>query len=128
MSLEFACVCFYWESVGYYLYETSFVFCSYIAGFEVFTDDLSAAGFSYEEVSSFCGCVRFCIGVVFSERGECVEMTTEDVFESFSFGFPDVSLKNSVSFFGGGFSSWEVPCPPFYSPSVDGFFEFSSPS
>ena len=26
------------------------------------SDGLSAAGFSYEEVSSFCGCDRFCVG------------------------------------------------------------------
>ena len=38
-----------------YLYKSSFVFCPYAGGFEVFVDGLPVAGFSYEEVGSFGG-------------------------------------------------------------------------
>ncbi len=59
---------FFFEFVGKYvvrdyLYKSSFVFCPDVSGFEVFADDLSTVGFSYEEIGGFGGCVWVCGGV-----------------------------------------------------------------
>ena len=55
-------------------------------------------GFSYEEVSGFCGGGWYNGGVRFGREGVCILMVFEDVFEPSFFVFPSVVLKGSESF------------------------------
>jgi hypothetical protein len=86
---EFAGECIYWESVCYYLYQSSFVFCSCVGGLDVFPDVLSTAGFSYEEIGGFGGCGWVCVSVFFGGGGGGGLLgSLEDVLEPFCWVFP----------------------------------------
>ena len=71
---EFARKSIGWEAVGDDLDQSAFVFRSFARGFQVFTDGLPAARFSYKEVGGFCGGDWYDGGVHCGREGVCILM------------------------------------------------------